>query len=78
MSRFVLPQPDPVDPSQAHKVELWSLVLEDMSKRKQFGAKKYGTEHYANNGRDPLIDLYQELLDAVVYIRQCLFEKYGE
>lgn len=29
----------------------------------------------ANNGRDPLIDLYQELMDAIVYARQYLEEK---
>lgn len=54
------------------------LVVEDFHERLEMGIEKYGKPLQPNNGRDPLIDLYQELLDAALYIRQALFEKYGE
>jgi len=40
-----------------------------MEERRQMGFEKYGTPLQAFNGRNSLVDLYQELLDAVVYIR---------
>ena len=57
--------------------EITPLVIKDLEARYRFGKNKYGEGLRANNGRDPLIDLYQELLDAVLYTRQALEEKYG-
>ena len=51
-----------------------SLVAKDIEARAAEGEKHYGTRLRANNGRKSLVDLYQELLDAVVYIRQFLEE----
>lgn len=45
------------------------LVMADLEKRKQHGIRKYGTALQASNGRDHLQDLYEELMDAVVYVR---------
>jgi hypothetical protein len=50
------------------------LVMEDLKARKEYGFKKYGVYVQANDGRDGLIDLYQELLDACVYIRKVIHE----
>lgn len=50
-------------------------VVIDLCKRKDMGTAKYGTPLRTNNGRDPLVDLYQELLDAVVYLKQFLMER---
>lgn len=50
--------------------DVWLLVMKDMEERRQFGIKKYGVPVQVGNGRDHLVDLYQELLDACVYIRQ--------
>lgn len=50
--------------------DVWLLVLKDMEERRQHGIEKYGTPVQPYNGRDPLVDVYQELLDACVYIRQ--------
>lgn len=50
------------------------LVIQDMEARKEFGLKKYGTLLQAKNGRDALKDLYEELLDAIVYVRQVIEE----
>lgn len=52
-------------------------VIADILTRAEHGRNKYGdylrTENSAN-GRSGLIDLYQELLDAVMYIKQLLME----
>jgi len=54
---------------------IWELVIEDMKERDQLGRERYGTPLRARNGRVALVDLYHELLDAVVYCRQELAER---
>lgn len=49
-------------------------VADDLMARKDFGYAKYGTILQVDNDRNFLIDLYQELLDAVVYARGRLLE----
>ncbi len=68
--RAVLPQPKPKE----GKVDVYPLVLEDIIKRVVQGRRKYGTVLQTENGRDALWDLYQELIDAVMYLRQYLTE----
>lgn len=46
----------------------------DLEGRKQIGLDRYGTVLQADNGRDALIDAYQEALDLAVYLRQALAE----
>jgi hypothetical protein len=58
------------DPIKTDERPVWELVIEDMRQRDNEGRTKYGTPLQASNGRDALVDLYQELLDACVYIRQ--------
>ena len=53
------------------------LVLQDVLDRKRVGFERYGTMLQANNGRDPVKDMYQELLDALVYGQQVLVEHEG-
>jgi hypothetical protein len=65
-------QPKPV-PNDGRPV--WELVEEDMRIRDQAGRFKYGVPLQAHNGRDAKLDLYQELLDAVVYCKQDLIEE---
>jgi len=50
--------------------DIVSGILLDLQKRSGEGFKKYGTLLCTDNGRDSLMDFYQEILDAVVYIRQ--------
>lgn len=57
---------------------VWALVMDDMKARDAFGLAKYKTRLQPFNGRDALTDLYQELLDAVVYTRQLIFERDGK
>lgn len=49
-------------------------VVEDLSSRSEFGTKKYGTPLKPFNGRNPLKDSYEELLDLVFYTRQLKYE----
>lgn len=57
---------------------MWDLVIQDASDRDIVGQRRYGTRLRANNGRDALIDAYQEALDLVVYLRQAIYERDGK
>jgi hypothetical protein len=50
------------------------LLAKAIELRKIAGVEKYKTVLQPNNGRNPRMDLYQELLDAIVYARQALYE----
>jgi hypothetical protein len=56
-------------PAQGLAAPTWRLVVEDMHERDRMGELKYGVRHQHDNGRDHLVDLYQELLDATCYVR---------
>ena len=51
------------------------MVLADLTNRALEGKEKYGEPLKAHNGRNALWDLYQELLDAAMYIRQVIEEQ---
>ena len=63
------PMPKPADGPIMHE-----LVIADLQSRLEVGVKRYGQPLRAFNGRDPLQDLYEELLDACVYLRQLMEE----
>lgn len=65
-------QPPPI-PNDG--VPVWDLVIADMQERDQVGRARYGTPLQTHNGRDPLVDAYQEALDLVVYLRQAIEER---
>ena len=69
-----LNEPQPA-PTTNVSTPVWDLVIADMKERDHVGRQRYGTPLQAGNGRDTLIDLYQELLDAVVYVRQLIEER---
>ncbi len=50
-------------------------VLADLTGRAEQGKEKYGTYLMTENGRDPLVDAYQEALDLVMYLKQELMER---
>lgn len=68
------PQPPPA--KNAKHPAVWELVVQDMIERDSQGAKKYGTRLQPFNGRDGLVDAYQEILDLAVYLRQLIFERH--
>lgn len=49
-------------------------VIEDMHERDRVGRERYGKPLTADNGRDQLVDAYQEILDASVYTRAAMAE----
>jgi hypothetical protein len=55
--------------------DTWELVLADIAKRREMGVKKYGKFTSPHDGEDYLKHLYEELLDAVVYIRNAMEER---
>lgn len=57
----------------AHKVRVEETLV-DMRERDQVGFERYGTRLQPFNGRDSLIDAYQEGLDLCVYLRTALYE----
>lgn len=72
----------PVRPAAAHeppptpgRERVLDAVLEDLRARAEEGRKKYGTYLETHNGRRGLMDAYQEALDLVMYLKQCLMEE---
>jgi len=65
------PEPAP----RKEEGDVWQEVMGDMEGRRGFGINKYGTPLQAHNGRDSLVDAYQEALDLVVYLRQLIIER---
>lgn len=49
-------------------------VLDDMTARDATGRERYGVPLTAYNGRDQLVDAYQEQLDGAVYLRAAIEE----
>jgi thymidylate synthase (FAD) len=55
--------------------DVTDLVLRDLQLRREAGTRKYGTPLRTFNGRDALVDAYQESLDLTVYLRQRIGEE---
>jgi hypothetical protein len=51
-----------------------TLVVEDLIRRKEQGLRKYGMALQPGNGRDAVVDAYQETVDQAQYLRQALAE----
>lgn len=72
LRKMIVDQPEPV-PNGGRPI--WDLVVEDMQARDHVGRGRYGTPLQSHNGRDALVDAYQEILDAAVYMRQLIEER---
>lgn len=57
---------------------VWIEVVKDLKVRAAFGFKKYGTELKTNNGRNALVDAYQEQIDGLLYTKQLILEREEE
>lgn len=73
MSKAATPEPAP----QKGEKKVLDYVMQDFIDRAEMGKQKYGTYLETNNGRNALNDLYQELADAVMYIKQELLQRAG-
>lgn len=61
-------------PNPNEEAFVYDLVIKDIGDRVNVGKKEYGTSLQPFNGRSALVDLYQELIDASLYIRQKIEE----
>lgn len=64
-------QPEPKEGRQI----VADIVIADIRERSEAGKIKYGTYLKTNNGRDALMDAYQEAIDLVMYLRQVILER---
>jgi len=55
--------------------DIQTLVIRELEQRRQLGIERYGTALQPFNGRDGLQDLYEELMDGMVYVRQEIEER---
>lgn len=65
-------------PIKNDETPVWELAIADMRERNEIRFAKYGTRLQAHNGRNALVDAYQEALDLVVYLRQAIEETKGK
>jgi hypothetical protein len=70
----ILKKIDEAGMGHAHLFPLQARVRADLVARAEFGLKKYGTRLRTNNGRNAITDLYQEVLDAIMYSMQARME----
>lgn len=68
------PTDEQPEPKPTESPAIWDLVIEDMRARDRLGRERYGVPLQCHNGREALVDLYEELLDAVAYTRQAVEE----
>lgn len=66
------PLPEGNDTKPIHEI-----VADDLLERLAFGKAKYGQPLQAFNGRNALLDAYEEALDLAVYLKQRLVEEQG-
>lgn len=63
-------QPNPVPGREA----VTQAVITDLQEREQVGIRRYGRTLETFNGREALLDAYEEVLDLAQYIKQVLME----
>ena len=63
------------DPKPGSGPAIVDLLCEDLQSRAEAGRQKYGCNLQAHNGRDALVDAYQEALDLAMYLRQAIAER---
>lgn len=68
---MITDQPPPI-PND--KPAIADLVIQDMIERKRIGIERYGVALQPFNGRNALVDAYQEALDLAIYLRQLIEE----
>ena len=71
MVKAAIPEPMPTGDGDI----VLPKVLTDIQSRAEMGREKYGTYLRTDNGRDALMDAYQEAIDLVMYLGQALMER---
>jgi len=65
-------------PKRNDTTPIVDLVKEDLDERMKKGVETYGMPLRAWNGRDALVDAYEEALDLCCYLRQAIAERNGD
>lgn len=55
--------------------DITDLVIEDIKRRREVGIATYGHSLRAHDGRDSLLDAYEEALDLAQYLKKALIER---
>lgn len=76
MSNAYTPEPMP-HYKEGERIVL-EKVMEDLRKRAEVGKKKYGDYLRTRDGRNTLIDAYQEALDLAMYLAKAIMEADNE
>lgn len=58
-----------------HGINVTEAVIADLQTRMAYGTRLYGMPLQTANGRDALLDAYQEALDLACYLKQALLER---
>lgn len=58
-------------------VDLCAQLISDFTKRTNLGVQRYGQALRTFNGRDVLLDVYEESLDKSQYLRQAIMQNIG-
>lgn len=70
---MIVDQPRPIPRGDVRSVQ--AMVRLDLEERERVGRERYGTPLQPHNGRDALVDAYQEALDLACYLRQMIAER---
>lgn len=65
-------------PKRNDTTPIVTLVKQDLDERMKKGVETYGMPLRAWNGRDALVDAYEEALDLCCYLRQAIQERNGD
>lgn len=71
-SSRIVDQPAPIATAET---PIGELVIADLIDRMAVGTERYGMPLTAHNGRDALVDAYQEAMDLTLYLRQAIEER---
>lgn len=55
--------------------DIQAAVIADIETRREVGIQRYGTALQPNNGRDMLLDAYEEALDLAIYLKGAIVER---
>ena len=55
--------------------DVQSQVIDDIHARRVHGIEEYGQAVFPHNGRDALLDAYEEALDLAIYLKQAMLER---
>jgi hypothetical protein len=66
---------DQEHPTPNQNPYIQELVLADLQERMAEGKRRYGTLLQGHNGRDMLLDAYDEAMDLLIYLRGLMWER---